>query len=48
MIELRNYISCYKILILGLYQTQSLEHSYPAPPMPEKLVGEQEVPSEST
>uniref|UniRef100_A0AAR5PUC8 Ig-like domain-containing protein n=1 Tax=Dendroctonus ponderosae TaxID=77166 RepID=A0AAR5PUC8_DENPD len=35
-------------LLPGLYQTQSLEHSYPAPPMPEKLVGEQEVPSEST
>ncbi|KAG5880043.1 Protein madd-4, partial [Gonioctena quinquepunctata] len=35
-------------LLPGLYHTQSLFQPYPPPPMPERLIGEQVVPSEST
>ncbi|XP_060536482.1 protein madd-4 isoform X2 [Cylas formicarius] len=35
-------------LMPGLYHTQPLMQPYPPPPVPERLVGEQLVPSEST
>ncbi|XP_074042343.1 ADAMTS-like no long nerve cord isoform X3 [Leptinotarsa decemlineata] len=35
-------------LLPGLYHTQPLVQPYPPPPMPERLIGEQVVPSEST
>ncbi|XP_072391161.1 protein madd-4 isoform X2 [Diabrotica undecimpunctata] len=35
-------------LLPGLYHTQPLVQPYPPPPIPERLIGEQIVPSEST